>query len=103
MTFRRRHHDRPIPAIRSTGFRTYTARVSRSIVRLPLHVKWSGPRVYDLDDPQQERVVYQVVLREGTAADVRAFIDVARLRALLPELDLPDAVRSAWTTYFDAA
>lgn len=77
--------------------------MSGSVVRLPLHLKWRGPQVYDLDDPQQERVVYQVVLREGTAADVRAFIDVARLRVLLPELDLPDVVRSAWTTYFDAA
>lgn len=77
--------------------------MSGSIVRLPLHVKWSGPRVYDLADPQQERVVYQVVLSQGTAADVRAFIDPARLRELLPELDLPDFVRSAWTAYFDAA
>lgn len=70
------------------------------IVELPLHLKWSGPTRYDLDDPQQERAVYEVVLREGGPADIRTYIDVERLRALWPDLHLPPRVRAAWDAWF---
>ena len=66
---------------------------------LPLHVKWSGPRTYDLDDPVQLRRVYELVLREGRAADVRAIVDVEVLEGVLDEPVLPGHVRSAWIVY----
>lgn len=70
--------------------------MSGRIVDLPLHVKWSGPSRYDLDDPADERTVYRTVLLEGSARDVREYIDVDRLAALLPLLDLPADINWLW-------
>lgn len=69
-------------------------------VVLPLHLKWSGPREYDLSDPAELRRVYEIVLREGRARDVRQFIDPDKLLTLWDELVLPDHVRAAWADYF---
>lgn len=69
---------------------------ARDIVELPLHLKWSGPRRYDLRDPAQLRRVYEIVLREGGAADIRRYVDPNVVLDLLPDLVLPDRVRSAW-------
>lgn len=66
------------------------------IVELPLHLKWSGPTRYDLDDPSDERTVYRTVLLEGNVADIRALIDVERLGTLLPLLDLPADTAWLW-------
>lgn len=50
------------------------------VVMLPTRVRWSPPsRRYDLADRQQRARVYEQVLVEGTAADVRRFIDVDEL------------------------
>ena len=76
--------------------------MSPRTVELPLHLKWSGPTCFDLEDPAQERLVYEIVLREGTPADIRAFIDLPRLRALWPDLHLPPGVRAAWDAWFAA-
>jgi len=73
------------------------------VVELPLHLKWSGPRRYDLRDPVQLRRVYEIVLREGGAADVRRFIDPHVVRELLPDLVLPAHVRTAWEDWARAA
>ncbi len=40
--------------------------------------------------------MYEQVLREGTAADVRYFIDIDELIDLWDELVLPPAVSRAW-------
>ncbi len=69
---------------------------SGHVVEFPLHLKWSGPRRYDLSDPVQLRRVYEIVLREGGAADIRRFIDPEVVRELLPDLVLPEHVRIAW-------
>jgi hypothetical protein len=45
-------------------------------VTLPLSVYWSGPSVYDLDDPWERARAYEQVLREGTDDDVRRFVEV---------------------------
>ncbi|CAN5251341.1 hypothetical protein BH23ACT9_BH23ACT9_22380 [soil metagenome] len=74
--------------------------MSPRIIELPLHLKWSGPTRYDLDDPQDEQAVYEIVLREGGPADIRAYIDLARLRELWPQLYLPIRVRAAWDAWF---
>jgi hypothetical protein len=66
-------------------------------VRLPIHVLWSGaPKAYDLDVRQDRIRVYEQVLREGTADDVRFFVDVDQLIEFWGELVLPRSVRRAW-------
>lgn len=73
-----------------------------STVRLPLHVKWSGPRDYDLDDPADRHRVYEVVLREGNAADVRRYVDPAELARIIDELVLPHHIRVALVDWLEA-
>jgi hypothetical protein len=66
-------------------------------VTLPLRVQWSAPqRTYDLTDRRDRIRVYEQVLREGAADDVRRFIDVDELLALWDDLYLPAHVRAAW-------
>ena len=65
-------------------------------VVLPLHVRWSGHKVYDLDNLQHRKLVYEQVLAEGLDEDVRRFIEVDELVALWEEMMLPSFVRDAW-------
>jgi hypothetical protein len=66
-------------------------------VELPLHIRWSGPPItYDLGDRADRARVYEQVLREGTEADVRFYVDADQLRDLWEELVLPPTVRRAW-------
>lgn len=69
-------------------------------MRLPLHLKWSGPREYDLADLAQRARVYEIVLREGRAGDLRDYIDPDELRRLWTSFFLPAYVRAAWEDYF---
>lgn len=70
------------------------------VVTLPIHIEWSGPpRRYDLACRRDRIRVYELVLREGTAADVRWFIDIASLIDLWDELTLPRHVREAWARW----
>ena len=67
------------------------------VVTLPRHVNWSRrDPTYDLSDRGQRIRVYEQVLREGTADDVRYFIDVDELIDLWDEMVLPRAVSEAW-------
>jgi hypothetical protein len=69
-------------------------------VTLPLNVQWSGPkRTWDLSDRRQRIQVYELVLAEGTADDVRHFIEVDELIALWPSLWLAPHVRAAWAEH----
>jgi len=71
------------------------------IVELPLHVRWSGPsKFYDLADRGDRVRVYEQVLREGNADDIRRFIEVDELIALWDELVLPPYVRRRWAGWF---
>ena len=72
-----------------------------SIVRLPIHLKWSGPVEYDLSEPGQRRRVYEIVLREGRAEDVRRYVDPDLLAEELPDLVLPPSIRRAWQDWLD--
>lgn len=66
-------------------------------VELPLHLNWSDRgRRFDLRDRRQRARVYEIVLREGVAADVLTYIDGALLVDLWDELVLPAPVRTAW-------
>lgn len=67
------------------------------VVELPLHLNWSDRgRRFDLRDRHQRARVYELVLREGSPADVLAYVDGALLVDLWNELVLPVAVRAAW-------
>lgn len=66
-------------------------------VELPLHARWSGtPITYDLGDRADRARVYEQVLREGMADDVRFYVRGDELVELWDELVLPPAVREAW-------
>ena len=70
-------------------------------IQLPLHVRWSDPpKTYDLDDRRDRALVYEQILREGTAEDVLCFIDVDELIDLWDDLVLPRFVRRAWAEWF---
>ncbi len=72
-------------------------------VELPLHIRWSGPRItYDLNDHADRARVYQQVLREGTDDDVRYYVHADQLRELFDELVLPPPVRRAWADWLGA-
>ena len=66
-------------------------------VELPLHLNWSAPgRVFDLRSRADRARVYEIVLQEGTPADILAYVDGALLVDLWDDLVLPRGVRSAW-------
>jgi len=73
------------------------------VVTLPRRVNWSDQDpTYDLGDRSQRALVYEQVLAEGTAEDVRRFIDVDVLIELWNELMLPRAVSRAWIGWLAA-
>ncbi len=66
-------------------------------VVLPLALDWSTSGVVrDLDDPVDRRVVYEIVLTVGTAADVEKYVDPILLIELWPTLTKPGAVIEMW-------
>ncbi len=71
-------------------------------VELPLTLNWSQPgRVFRLSDRLDRARVYELVLREGTEADVLHYVDGALLVDLWNELVLPRVVRTAWSPLID--
>ena len=77
-----------------------TVEKAAGVITLPSRVRWSSPsRRYDLGDRAQRARVYEQVLVEGTAEDVRRFIEVDALIELWDELCLPDHVRRAWAAW----
>jgi hypothetical protein len=87
-----------VPAELSDG----AIRKAHGRVQLPLHIRWSGPPVtYDLDDRADRARVYEQVLREGTEADVRFYVDGDHLLELWDELVLPPPVRAAWAPWIE--
>lgn len=70
-------------------------------IQLPMHLRWSGPpKTYDLDDRRDRSRVYEQVLREGTAEDIRFYIDVDHLLELWEDLVMPSYVRRPWADWF---
>ena len=77
-----------------------TIRKASGVIELPLHIAWSEPALaYDLDRRADRLRVYEQVLREGTDADVRYYIDVEELARVFDELVLPPYVRAAWSSW----
>jgi hypothetical protein len=62
-----------------------------------LTLNWSKPgRIFRLADRSERARAYEIVLREGNAADVLTYIDGALLADLWSELVLPRQLRAAW-------
>lgn len=69
------------------------------VVVLDGHLDWSPDPTYDLGDPGDARLMYQIVLREAsTVEDLRRFLNEATLRRLWPTLRLIERLRSLWET-----
>lgn len=69
-------------------------------ITLPLRLWWSTSKPLCLDiglRPSRKRL-YEIVLLEGTEADVVRYIDRAGLIDLWPDLFLPIRLRAAWET-----
>jgi hypothetical protein len=67
------------------------------LVTLDQHLDWSGDSTYDLDDPGDLQLMYQVVLNHATsAADLSRYLDGDTLRRLWPALWLPARLRALW-------
>ena len=71
-------------------------------ITLPPHVRWSGRSDYNLAARQDRISVYEQVLTEGTADDVRYFVDVDQLVELWDELVLSPHVRAVWEDWLRA-
>jgi hypothetical protein len=70
-------------------------------VDLPPRLDWSEQGRYDLSDPRQRNLMYEVVIRESMRVeDLRAFIDGPTLTRVWGRLWLPLKVRSLWESRF---
>jgi transcriptional regulator with XRE-family HTH domain len=66
-------------------------------VALPIHLTWSAPgRVFDLRSRADRARVYEIVLQEGTPADILTYVDGVLLVDLWEDVVLPRTIRSAW-------
>jgi len=73
------------------------AAAALATVVLPLTLNWSRPgRAFRLADRSERARLYEIVLREGSPADVLTYIDGALLADLWSELVLPRELRAAW-------
>ena len=73
-------------------------------VTLPIELNWSEPgRTFDLSNRAERARVYEIVLREGTPADVTSYVDGALLVDLWAELVVPRDIRAAWDPLVTAA
>lgn len=71
-------------------------------VELPLHLAWSGLRVFDLTQPRQRMGLYRIVLNEGMQEDLVSFLNAGLLIRLWPVLRtlVGPAVRTVWEQAF---
>ncbi len=56
------------------------------LVELPLHVAWSGRRVYDVGDDDQRLVLYALLLAEAQREDLERFVHRESLVSMWPRL-----------------
>jgi hypothetical protein len=55
-------------------------------VELPLHVAWSGRRVYDVGEEDQRLVLYALLLAEAQREDLERFLHRESLVSMWPRL-----------------
>jgi len=70
------------------------------VVDLPFHLYWSDDNSrFDLAKRARLRSMYQIVLTEGSTADVVAFVNRDVLLDVWDELWLSQAVHEAWDSW----
>ncbi len=70
------------------------------IVRLPIHLDWSGSPDHDLDAESGLRSMYSQVLSEAMNPEDLELLDAATLKRLWPGLPLPRRVVRLWEERF---
>ncbi len=70
-------------------------------VTLPKHLDWSEQGTYNLDEPAELGLLYEVVLREAMDTDdLRRYLDAGVLRRIWRRLFLPGYVHRLWEERF---
>jgi hypothetical protein len=76
----------------------------RGGLELPIWVHSSGPaKTFDLENDDDLAELYEIVLTNGDEETVLAYVNVAELTRLWPQLRLPAYVRTAWDERLAAA
>lgn len=71
------------------------------LVELPLRLDWSEQGTYNLDEPRELNLMYEVVLREAMdVQDLRRYLNGSTLHEVWRQLFLPRRVRDLWETRF---
>lgn len=71
------------------------------LVELPLRLDWSEQGTYNLAEPRELNLMYEVVLREAMdIQDLRRYLNGPMLRAVWRQLFLPRRVRDLWEERF---
>jgi hypothetical protein len=71
------------------------------VVELPQRLDWSEQGRYDLSDPRQRNLMYEVVIRESMRVeDLRAFLHGPTLARVWRRLWLLRKVRALWESRF---
>jgi len=63
------------------------------------YIVWSTDKEINLDDPFQRKWYIQQVLTYGRTEDIME-LDWEEVMRLLPELRLPETIRTLWEEYF---
>jgi hypothetical protein len=53
-------------------------------------------------DPRRPHLVYERLLTYGDEGNLRLYLDAALLIDLLPEMDVPEPMRTHWAAFIDA-
>jgi hypothetical protein len=75
---------------------------TQGVVKLPLHMAWSGMTSYDLSKPRQRMGLYRTVLHEGLHDDLPRYLNQDLLLRLWPVLRtlVGRTVRAVWEDAF---
>jgi lysyl-tRNA synthetase class II len=68
-------------------------------IKTKRYIVWSADKEIDLSDPWQKKWYIKQVLTYGREEDI-AELDWEEIKKLLPELDLPEHIKSLWEDYF---
>ncbi|MDQ3276112.1 MAG: hypothetical protein M3Q39_14080 [Actinomycetota bacterium] len=70
-------------------------------VSLPRALAWGPRRSFILEDPDQRRMLYEIVVQEAsTATELGEYLSRALLTDLWPRLTLPPRCRQQWEARF---
>lgn len=73
-------------------------------IQMGQNLWWSGPpRTLDLSRRAERLRAYEIVLREGSPADIEGTVDGVLLCEAWPDLVLPRALRASWRDLIAAA